>query len=135
MNHGLCTTKGWKETTMEHLMFADAQDDDNDYSESGYVAVVKDSRAAIAAYGHNSCFGTWTAIYDPTFDGNMEARWEWEGTIDELVAMAKRGADPAMPERAAQPDDYDYEHLVKMYSQVVAWDKAGRPRERLKAKP
>lgn len=94
-----------------------AQDDDQDYSESGYVAVRKDDWAAIAKYSHCSCYGTWDSLTDRT----GKPAWDWEGTPGELVGMAIRMADPCMPDRVADEKDYDYDHLVKVYQQVLDW--------------
>lgn len=106
-----------------------AQDDDNDYSESGYVAVVVGDQAALASYGHCSCYGTWDSLcgggvgdyFDE--DSVQSPRWDWEGSVDELVRMAARRADPRLPQRDANPEDYNYDHLVKVYDEVIAWDR------------
>jgi hypothetical protein len=98
-----------------------AQDDDEDYSESGYVAIVKDGVAAIFDYSHCSCFGTWEAITDERGSDDLEVTPVWSGSVGELVAMAIRGMDPHMPERAASEGDRDYDHLMSVYQQVIAW--------------
>jgi hypothetical protein len=101
-----------------------AQDDDNDYDESGYVAVVDGDFAAISRYGHCSCYGTWTAICGGGVcsDGGTP-NWDWTGTVLELIDMAERCADPALPARTADPKDYDYDHLVNVYTQIKEWVK------------
>lgn len=106
-----------------------AQDDDNDYSESGYVAGVFNGVAYIASYGHYSCYGTFDdlcggGISDTFSEGN--AAMSWTGTPDEMVAMARRMADPDMPEREADKSDYHYDHLQSVYAEIVAWDERGR---------
>lgn len=98
------------------------QHDDEDYSESGYVAVRVGDWCAIAAYGHCSCYDTWTDITGGDISDDMGSgpiKWDWQGTYAELLDMARRVADPAMPERDANPDDSDYDHLVEMYRQVL----------------
>ena len=92
-----------------------AQDDDYEgiehCSESGYV-VVKDNTTneyAIGRYSHCSCYGTWSAM----------GCWSWVGTREELLKMATNRLDPDMPEREADPEDYDYDHLVSVYQQVL----------------
>jgi len=89
-----------------------AQDDDCDYSESGWVAVVKDGVAALANYSHCSCYGTFEVI---------DGKWDWTGSIPELIDMATRKADPSMPERTALKEDYDYDHLCRVYEEVLKW--------------
>ena len=91
-----------------------AQDDDCDYSESGYVAVVKDGQAALGSYSHCSCYGTWETV-----------GWDWEGTVAELVDLARRKADPIMPTREADAGDHDYDHLMRVYEQIISWASAG----------
>ena len=39
-----------------------AQDDDNGYQESGYVACVDGDWAGLTSYSHCSCFDTFTAL-------------------------------------------------------------------------
>lgn len=102
------------------------QDDDADYSESGWVACVfPDGTAAIGSYSHCSCYGTHEALCggdvgDGYPDGE-NCEFEWSGAAEELVAMAMRIADPIIPDREADPEDYDYDHLVEMYAQVRKW--------------
>lgn len=93
-----------------------AQDDDCDYSESGWVAVVQGKYAGLARYSHCSCYGTWTSITDHT-----GALWLWQGTVTQLVKLAKNKKDPAIPKRDANPHDYDYNHLIKVYKQIGEW--------------
>jgi len=115
-----------------HENFGDcivAQDDDNYYEESGWVAVVDGDDAYLANYSHCSCFGTWTALrgesynYDSALDrSNLPANWYvWAGTRKELIEMAKRKADPAVPDRESCTDDcdYDYDHLMKVYEDIL----------------
>ena len=93
--------------------------------ESGWVACVfPDGKAAIGQYSHCSCYGTFDDLCGGSIGDWMEngtPSFTWSGTVAELVAMAERTADPAMPERAADPSDYDYDHLVECYRQVIAW--------------
>lgn len=115
-----------KMTLEEFQSFVIAQDDDEDYDESGYVAVLHGDDAAIGHYGHCSCYDTFTdlcggSISDyytegiPTFD--------WYGSAAQLCEMASMKLDPSMPERKANPDDWDYDHLIEMYKQVMAYYK------------
>ena len=104
-----------------------AQDDDNDYDESGWIALVDGDEAYLASYSHCSCFGTWTALrgesydYDNALDRNgLPANWYvWTGTRKELIELAKRKADPAVPDREAQVGDCDYDHLMKVYEMIL----------------
>lgn len=89
------------------------QDDDNDYSESGYLACVDGDFAGISRYSHCSCYDTGSSICS-----GETVNWDWTGTPSELLDMATRIADPAVPERLANKDDYDYDHLAEMYRQV-----------------
>ncbi len=101
-----------------------AQDDDEDYSESGWVAGVLDGVAFLANYSHCSCYGTFEAlcgggVSDSFSDGDITVNWE--GTVADLVAMAERKADPAMPERTITAEDYDGDHLLAVYAEVLEW--------------
>ena len=104
-----------------------AQDDDEDYSESGYVACVfPDGQAALGHYGHCSCYGTFEdlcggGISDYFSEG--DASFTWLGTVVELVALAERKGDPGLPNRAANTKDYDYDHLMSLYEQILEWNK------------
>ncbi len=102
----------WEEQIEPYII---AQDDDRDYDESGYVVVVRDGRAALTGYSHCSCYGTASAIDDANL-----TKWLWSGTEDELKRMALGILDPAMPEREADSKDYDYDHLLAVYDQVLA---------------
>lgn len=44
-----------------------------------------------------------------------------------MVDMAVRMADPAIPERAATDEDYDFDHLKAVYAEIIAWNENGRP--------
>lgn len=101
------------------------QSDDNDYSESGYIVVIKDGIAAISAYSHCSCYDTWDDLQTET--GLM--RWDWTGSVDELRAMLSGKIDPNHPGRAADPSDYDYDHLCEAYAQAEKWLAANLPWE------
>lgn len=94
-----------------------AQDDDNDYQESGYVVVRVGNWCALSDYGHCSCFGTWTDLNGCGSDG---IRWCWMGTYEELLELARNGMDPALPQRKADPADSDYDHLMAVYGQVLS---------------
>lgn len=98
--------------------FIIAQDDDNDYEESGYVAFLKDGKAFLARYSHCSCYGTWES---------GAIRTTWDGTTDDLVKLARDGGDPDMPGRLSSPDDSDHDHLMETYRQIIEWDANGRP--------
>jgi hypothetical protein len=113
-------TKGQRDLFHESII---AQDDDKDYSGSGYVAVCIGDWCAISPYSHCSCFDTWASLTGGGIgddEGPGDPSWSWTGTPDELLAMAHRVADPAIPDRDADPDDCDYDHLCEMYRQVIA---------------
>lgn len=96
-----------------------AQADSGGYDPSGWVAVVKGDWAALVRFSHCSCYGTWTAITGGNYNrSGGEASWSWTGTPSELLQMAIQGADPGMSGRIADPQDYDYGHLMDVYSQV-----------------
>jgi hypothetical protein len=96
-----------------------AQDDDNDYSESGYIAVWDGKRAALARYSHCSCYGTWTALSDT----KTGVTWDWLGSKRQLLKMAREKLDPHAPfgTRKADEKDYDYDHLMNVYQQILEW--------------
>lgn len=96
-----------------------AQDDDNDYSESGWVAVYdpNTNKCGLGHYSHCSCYGTWE---------NLKNGWDWEGTPRELAKLAKNKLDPDMPEREMSVEDFDYDHLITVYNEVLIWYKNRR---------
>lgn len=96
-----------------------AQDDDCDYSESGYVVVTDGKSAGIAHYSHCSCFGTWTSLTER--DGAIH--WVWQGSLRTLKKLAVQELDPhnSIGSRKADPKDYDYDHLMNVYQQVRKW--------------
>lgn len=81
-----------------------ASRDDNDYSETGWVAVVvtRGGReyGLLGCYGHCSCYGTWESLcgggisdrYDP--DEVKTPSFDWVGSYAGLVSLAERGVDP-----------------------------------------
>lgn len=90
-----------------------AQDDDEDYQESGYVVCRQGNDCGIARYSHCSCYGTWTSLADnPPF-------FVWEGSYADLLDLAMRGADPSMPLRQASSKDCDYDRLMAVYKQIL----------------
>lgn len=99
-----------------------AQDDDNDYEESGYIVARRGEQVGIARYSHNSCYDTFDVLANTDGELNRSGQisWLWVGPLSELVLMAKRRADPALPERTADPKDYDYDHLVAVYEVIIA---------------
>lgn len=104
-----------------------AQHDDNDYSESGWVCFQIDGKFHLARYSHCSCFGTFESlcgggISDSFSEGTPSV--EWSGTRAELISLAERKMDPAMPERQAVEGDCDYGHLVAVYADVLSWAQA-----------
>ena len=107
-----------------------AQDDDHDYQESGFaICLFPDGTAAIFDYSHCSCYGTWEAMtgggisdyYDSGEENppDREVNPVWNGTKDQLIAIAKGLRDPSMPERLINSEDYDYDHLMNCYQQVL----------------
>ena len=110
-----------------------AQDDDCDYDESGYVVCVIGDQAGLATYSHCSCYGTWTSITggDYSASGNGIASWSWIGKVKELVKLAKANGDPHLPGRTASSEDYNYDHLQKVYNQILEWNK-NKPKNKVK---
>lgn len=92
-----------------------AQDDDNDYSESGYFIVKVNDNYGLYRYSHCSCFGTWEAF------SNNNLSFTWVGTKEDLLYIAKNNMDPSMPDRKADPEDYDYDHLSVVYAEVIKY--------------
>lgn len=89
-----------------------AQDDDNDYQESGWLCrYLGDDMYGLVRYGHCSCYDTWEAVSDESPD--------WEGTREEILDMARNKRDPYFPERESDPKDYDYDHLMAVYQTII----------------
>lgn len=90
-----------------------------DYSASGYVVCVDGAldKAAIGNVSHCSCYGTWEySSGEP--DGCTEV---WSGTVSELIELARNNADPAMPSRPINDQDYDAGDLKACYLEVLEW--------------
>lgn len=79
------------------------------YEAWGYVCWEEGGQVHIDHYSHCSCYGT--------FDSLNGTRWS--GSREEALDMARRRADPAMPERVADKSDYDYRLLIEMYDQLI----------------
>lgn len=111
-------------TRQEFWQSVIGQSDNEDYSQSGYIACYHEGRAYLTRYGHCSCYGTFEDLCGGGA-GDYFAEgvpcFAWSGTKEELIDMAKRCADPHMPSRTASEDDYDYEHLVAVYQEVIYW--------------
>lgn len=122
---------GGRMTGEEFARSVIAQDDDNDYQESGWVACVIERAgvpiALLGRYGHCSCYGTWASLTGggisdwPADDEVRRPVWDWIGSPADLAAMADRLADPAKPDWMITDQDYDYDHLLAVYSQVAEW--------------
>ncbi len=102
-------------TVEEFQRYIVAQDGDQDYESSGFVILVfPHGMAAMSAYSHCSCYGTWESI-----NSGADAKFDWHGTLRELIQMAIDIADPIMPGRVADSGDYNYDHLCNVYKQVL----------------
>lgn len=106
-----------------------AQSDSGGYDPSGYVAVVDGEDAALSSFSHCSCFGTWESltgggISSSHYSGEYEPNWDWVGTVDELVHMAKNELDPSFPERKIDSSDYHSSYLMNVYQQILEWAKS-----------
>jgi len=101
-----------------------AQDDDEGDKESGFIVVRQpDGQYAIGRYGHCSCYGTWTSLCGGgiAYPAEHAPIFDWVGTLDELRDLARRNADPSMPEREMDKGDCDYNHLQAVYRQILAY--------------
>jgi len=86
--------------------------DDNGYgSSNGVGAYVEGDEAYLIHIHHCSCYSTWDE------HGRTEI---WQGTKAELLAMAKRNADPDMPDRTMEEKDSDYSDMQKVYAEIIA---------------
>lgn len=108
-----------------------AQDDDNDYEESGYAVCYfpNENKVALFSYSHCSCFGTWESISGSTESSydehttDREVNPVWEGTPNEFIHLAEHKLDPAMPSRESSNEDYDHDHLMNVYTQGLEYFK------------
>lgn len=117
---------GWSIEQLRECVIAQA--DDNDYSESGYVICRIGDAAAVYHYSHCSCYGTWTClsgggISDDAIPTAVPVP-EWHGSWSDLVRMAKEGECLEIPGRRINPEDYDADHLLACYRQIVELDAA-----------
>ncbi len=113
-------------------IFTIAQDDDNDYQESGWIcfcdANLPKSKAVyyLANYSHCSCYGTWTALaggdYSSSTPADARISASWSGSLAQLIHLAKNNLCPLMPGRVINPDDSDYDHLVAVYARILEWN-------------
>jgi hypothetical protein len=100
-----------------------SKNDTNDYDCSGYIIAQHGEQFAIARFGHCSCYGTYTSLTD--HKRNNGVNWDWIGTRQELLKMARYKLDPhfSLGSRKAQPNDYDYCYLIACYKDILAWNK------------
>ena len=96
-----------------------AQDDDCDYEESGYIVFYCEDLnvCLIYPYSHCSCFSTGSSIERGDFNPS------WSGNRDELLNIAENRWDFSLPGREANSDDYDYDHLIEVYKQILKYFK------------
>lgn len=115
----LLISKGYKSLFDRSII---AQDDDNDYDEAGWVCVRIGDWCALARYSHCSCYDTWASITGGGIsdsEGPNDPAWDWQGAYKDLLVMATERRDPTIPDRIADPQDHDYDHLMKVYEQVI----------------
>lgn len=113
----------------EFRMSIVAQDDDNDYQESGWV-VCKVRRGEtdyglVGVYGHCSCYDTWVdlcggGISDYYGDDEvMEPQFAWIGSWEAVEWMARYGIDPKSL-RPIDDNTYNRDHLESCWRQINA---------------
>lgn len=117
--------------------FAAAQvawDDSGGYDPAGWIAYVFDRGgrkvAALTSFGHCSCYDTWSSLNGggvAVYSANtpMSPQFDWVGSVEGLVSLARRNADPRNPSR---PPEYHDKHLHAVYAAVL--EKYGEGRER-----
>jgi hypothetical protein len=124
----------WVLTRAEYEKSLVFREDTGDYDCSGYMAVIRDSQhAAIVHIGHCSCYGTWEYGYgDSKADvDNLEgASVVWEGTKRQLLSLARRKADPDMPDRVLSEKDFDAVYLLHVYENVLKWNDQQKSRKK-----
>ena len=105
-----------------------AQNDSGGYDPGGYIVVTDGITAAIARFGHCSCFGTYTALKGK----DSKLHFDWTGSVAELVKMARYKLDPhySLGSRKANPEDYDYGYLMACYQDVLKWNKERRKKSK-----
>lgn len=109
-------------STFEPPINVIAQDDDNDYQESGWICFECQGVYYLARYSHCSCYGTWTDLVGGGIndDGKYgEVRSDWSGSLTDLLNMAENQYDPHFPGRIIDPEDYDYDHLQAVYQEIL----------------
>ena len=109
----------WELTKREYNNFCVARSDSQDYDMSGYAAIVVDeNKAALVHIGHCSCYGTFDAYNEESTElsGGTVA---WQGTLQELLSLANRKADPEMEGRILVEADYDSNYLLGVYKQLL----------------
>ncbi|RTK93415.1 MAG: hypothetical protein EKK64_10255 [Neisseriaceae bacterium] len=106
-------------------------DDDNIHQESGYLVIEKDSMYSFFKYSHCSCFDTWDCIKmkSEIYKEDAKESWNnlyvlsplWIGNRQDLDKMVRFRLDPNFPDRKADPEDFDYDHLMNVYNQLEVY--------------
>jgi hypothetical protein len=100
---------------------------DVDYESWGYVVAYNGEQAGIARFSHCSCYGTYESLL-----GRKKAAgicWDWVGSLEELLKMARYKLDPHWTlgkSRKADPADSDYCYLMACYKEILKWNKTNQ---------
>ncbi len=129
--HGFDTEAQWQRSggKMTGKEFRDsliAQDDSGGYDQSGWVACVVRrpgfTFAVLSSFGHCSCYDTWSSLsgggisdYFPD-DQETNPSFEWIGSVEELLEMARTKQEPGAPGPLVATDGY----LLRVYEKILA---------------
>jgi hypothetical protein len=113
----------WILTQSDYNTYEIARTGYNDgYSVNEWIALVKEEQAILMDTSHCSCFGTWCCGYGENECSLEGGTIRWQGTLKELLKMAKDKIDPDMPERIMSEGDCDYKDLMALYQEILFWN-------------
>ena len=107
-------------------------DTGRDFFSSGLQAVVDGDEAGVIGYSCDSYYGIELGT-DVNYDGELRQAdikrdhdlrplpiydWMWEGTKEELFYAAKHCTDLMFPNRPLNPEDSDYDEMMKLYTAI-----------------
>lgn len=98
-----------------------AQADSGGYDPGGYVVWEFEGTYYLSDFSHCSCYDTFTSLCGGGIGDYYEKgtpSFMWSGTKEELIAMAIKESDPAIPERKSDPEDYQYKYLMDVFKQI-----------------
>lgn len=121
---------------MRQHMIASTSDGEEMFG-SGLQAVIDGKDAGIIHYACDSYYGIELGT-DVKWDDDKgylpEYDWLWEGTAEELIHAAKTCTDLMFPTRQLNPEDSDYDEMMKLYTAIRTYLRKEERRKRKRGK-